>query len=99
MVTAQVGEKGERLIVLLERLDTAALREAYVEAVMPAGMSASDQERARSRGAEFAGVVLRHAFGDDTALDLVEDMVRGAAADSLRGGRGPGPILERLDGG
>lgn len=89
-------EKGVS-ITLLSRLDTPALREAYVEAVVPTGLEAAAEAVARARAGEFAELVLRHVFGDASALDDVETMVRSAAADSLRGGQGPGAMLDRLD--
>ena len=82
--------------MLLERLDTAALLQAYVDAVMPRDLAPDDEARSRERAEEFAAVVLRQAFGDDSALPVVEEMVRTAAVDSLRGGQGPGPGSERV---
>jgi signal transduction histidine kinase len=85
--------------LLLERLDTAALRRAYVEAVLPPDLPAAYQAEARRRADEFAAVVLSHVFGDDSALGAVAEMVHGGAADSLQAGEHAGTILDRLDAG
>ena len=85
--------------MLLERLDTTALRQAYAEAVLPPDLPESYRAMARGRADEFASVVLTHVFGDDAALSTVEAMVHAGAADSLQAGERPGPILDRLDAG
>lgn len=85
--------------VMLAGLDVPALREAYIDAVLPPGLPVAFEATSRRRAGAFATVVLDHVFGDDQALGQVHALISAAAFDSLRGGQGPGSMIDRLDAG
>lgn len=80
-------------------LSSAAVGEQYLAAVVPPGLPAPDDARAREGAAAFLAILLRHVAGDDGALAEAEVLLREMAARLVEEGDDPGVLLDRFDAG
>src|SRR5258708_2010419 len=72
------------------RLPADAVNDAFVSAVVPPGLAAAEDARARSDAAAFLAMLLRHLDGDPGALPEIAAAVRAVAGEVVRGGGHPG---------
>jgi signal transduction histidine kinase len=81
------------------RLTAEAVSDAFVDAVVPPGLGAADDARARSEAGAFLAMLLRHLDGDPEALPEIAAAIRAVASEVVRAGDDPGVLLDRFDGG
>lgn len=80
-------------------LSSAAVGEQYLAAVVPPGLSAEDDVRAREGANAFLEILLRHVAGDHGALADAEVMLRAVATQIVEEGEDAGVLLDRFDAG
>jgi signal transduction histidine kinase len=80
-------------------LSSAVVGERYLAAVVPTGLPATDDARAREGANAFLEILLRHLAGDPGALADAEVMLRAVAAQIVEEGDDAGVLLDRFDAG
>src|SRR5258708_2225044 len=80
-------------------LASAAVGEAYIDAVVPPGLAEADHARASEGATAFFNILLRHVAGDPEAMPQAEAMLRSVATEVVEQGDDAGVLLDRFDAG
>ncbi len=80
-------------------LSADVVADAFVSAVVPPGLDAAQDARARGDAAAFLGALLRHLDGDPGARTELERLLRAVAAEVVSSGDDAGILLDRLESG